>query len=296
MSTRSTEAPAAPEDVHWLSIPAVQIRYNRRATGKPDLGWHAYCLSFVPLERAKNARMLVLGCASGWLERDLFRRGAFSQCDVVDPSPIAVAAARALADAEGCGGISYTVADLSVVELPQHSYDAVWSDGSLCRTRDVEHLTGQIARSLKPGGLLFANEYVGPSRYALPASQREAIQAAFSLIPRRYRRRADRAAADAPREVELPGPGGDPSDAAPSSSGDVLRTLRRQFELVESRALGGTILQFLLEGIAPNFKTDGRIAGQVLDMLFAIEDTLIDSGELGSDFALVVARPKSSTP
>jgi hypothetical protein len=30
----------------------------------------------------------------------------------------------------------------------------------------------------------------------------------------------------------------------------------------------------------------------VLDMLFRIEDALIAAGDLGSDFALVVARPR----
>jgi hypothetical protein len=55
---------------------------------------------------------------------------------------------------------------------------------------------------------------------------------------------------------------------------------------------GGTILQFLLQGISGNFRTDDPGSLIVLDMLFRIEDALIAAGDLGSDLALVVARPR----
>ncbi len=79
----------------------------------------------------------------------------------------------------------------------------------------------------------------------------------------------------------------DPSEAVRSA--DILPLLRRCFEIVEYKPLGGTILQFLLADIAGNFQDEsGR---QLLQMLFVIEDILMDTGDLGSDFVYIVASP-----
>ncbi len=83
----------------------------------------------------------------------------------------------------------------------------------------------------------------------------------------------------------------DPSEAIRSS--DIVPVLRQYFDIVEYKPLGGSILQFLLADIAGNFADeDGK---KLLDMLFMIEDTLMAVGELGSDFAYIVATPKQAT-
>jgi SAM-dependent methyltransferase len=80
----------------------------------------------------------------------------------------------------------------------------------------------------------------------------------------------------------------DPSEAVRSA--DIIPVLQSMFDVIEYRPLGGTILQFLLADIAGNFEDeDGR---KLLDMLFTIEDTLMTVGDLGSDFAYIVAIPK----
>ena len=64
------------------------------------------------------------------------------------------------------------------------------------------------------------------------------------------------------------------------------------FEIVEYKPMDGSILQFLLADIAGNFADEeGR---KLLDMLFIIEDTLMAVGDLGSDFAYIVAAPKAN--
>lgn len=184
------------------------------------------------------------------------------------------------------------MADLSEVDLRPTSYDAVWTDLSLPH----------------PGPR-------PPKR-----TDRQIPTALWIPVRTRVRRGTRRASANPARSdpsgvlanpAALPSPGGPaqhagtargrapgaasaPGDSAPIASADVVRTLRRRFDFVQSRALGGTILRVLLHGIAPNFRSGGRIAGLVLGMLFEIEDTLIDSGELGSDFALIIAQAKGS--
>lgn len=81
----------------------------------------------------------------------------------------------------------------------------------------------------------------------------------------------------------------DPSEAIRSA--DILPLLRRNFEIVELKPLGGTILQFLLADIAGNFQD--KTGERLLDMLFTIEDTLLDCGDLDSDFAYIVAAQRA---
>ena len=94
--------------------------------------------------------------------------------------------------------------------------------------------------------------------------------------------------------VNLPTPStvrvGDPSEAVRSA--DIMPLLQQHFDIAEFKPLGGTILQFLLADIAGNF--EGEMGQRWLDTLFIIEDLLLDSGDLASDFAYIVAAPKGS--
>jgi SAM-dependent methyltransferase len=83
----------------------------------------------------------------------------------------------------------------------------------------------------------------------------------------------------------------DPSEAVRSA--DIVPILQQYFDIVEYKPLGGTILQFLLADIAANFEGD-ETGARLLEMLFVIEDALMEAGHLDSDFAYIVAAPKAS--
>lgn len=73
-------------------------------------------------------------------------------------------------------------------------------------------------------------------------------------------------------------------------SAEIVPLLERYFEIVEFKPLGGTLLQLLLTDIAGNFRSpEGE---RLLTMLFEIEDALLETGDLQSDFAYIVARPR----
>jgi SAM-dependent methyltransferase len=118
----------------------------------------------------------------------------------------------------------------------------------------------------------------------------------WSTVGRYWRRRQAIAAGRRPiREGALPTLRSviavDPSEAVRSA--EIMPVLQTMFDVVEFRPLGGAILQFLLADIAGNFETeDGE---RLLQMLFTIEDTLMATGDLPSDFAYIVAAPRRST-
>lgn len=82
----------------------------------------------------------------------------------------------------------------------------------------------------------------------------------------------------------------DPSEAVRSH--EIFKVLERDFEVVEKVEWGGNIVQFLLAGIANNFSDDDPASVELVKLLFQIERVLLLCGEIKSDFAYLVARPR----
>ncbi len=75
-------------------------------------------------------------------------------------------------------------------------------------------------------------------------------------------------------------------------SEEICDGLENEFIIVEKKDWGGNILQFLLADITQKFSEDDPQSQSTLRMLFNIEETLIATGELTSDYAYIVAKPK----
>jgi 2-polyprenyl-3-methyl-5-hydroxy-6-metoxy-1,4-benzoquinol methylase len=280
--------------VYWLAVPEVWRRFQRRATGGRAENWINYCVNDFLGDRVPVERMCSIGCGTGGLERHLALLGAFRRCDAYDIAPGALEIARHDAEAAGVSGICYEVADINTMPLAERAYDAIWFNSSLHHVRDLESVCDRVAVAVKPGGVVFVNEYVGADRFDFSVRQKEAIRAAFALVPERYRRSfLDERRAVQP-EPRIPNPrdveASDPSESVRSS--EILKVIHERFDVVACHNAGGTLLQFLLHGIAGNFRSDDAGSLAVLEMLFRIEDTLIDDGDLPSDFVLAVARPR----
>jgi len=286
---------AFSRDLYWLAIPAVDARYQRRACrGTEGLRWFAY-LCRQHLAGRRNLSMLSLGCGTGALERKLAGIGAFTTCHGIDLAPAAIDAARGEAARAGIAGLRYDVRNLERDGPPGGRHDVAWFNGSLHHIERLEPVLDGVRDALAPDGWLFVNEYVGADRFAFPAHQREAMGAAFALLPARLRRSChDVDRGRLVEEVPMPDPAEvmavDPSEAVRSSA--ILAAIESRFEIVERNDCGGTLLQFLLAGIAGNFRDDSEDDRRYLEMLFAIEDALIDAGELQSDFVVLAARPR----
>ena len=88
-------------------------------------------------------------------------------------------------------GLTYEVADLNTAEFPKERYDAVYAHASLHHVFHLEHLLDQIKGTLKPGGLFFVQEYVGPSQMQFPQDHLYLADVFLKAIPERYRRMRD---------------------------------------------------------------------------------------------------------
>ncbi len=272
-------APGEPEDRYWGSQPLVRRAINRRVTGDPNrwpMEWFAqkYVPAAVPLG-------LSVGCGTGLLERDVFLKGICERIEGVDFSPEAIAEARRGAEEAGLARrLDYRVEDINAIRLPRARYDIVFFHGSLHHIRNVEGVMEEVRAALKPGGLIFLDEYMGPSRSEWSDAQWGFARSAFDALPADLKNRS---------ELAIPLPMDDPSESIRSSA--ILPAAKRLFEVLEDRPYGGNILWFVFPCMdIARLREDETGA---LSRLIALEDHLLEKGWVDSYFRVLVGRRRA---
>lgn len=259
-----------PEDF-WMAHPAVRRAINRAVSGDEEtwpMEWFGQRYGGRPFERA-----LVPGCGTGELERDLLAKGLCRRIDAFDVADSAVVAARRRAEAAGLSDqVTYWVSSFEDFDLGSTSYDACFFHHALHHLRRPEEALDRVAGWLAPGGLLYLDEYVGPSRGQWNRRSFAAAAAVYRQIPRPLRTRD---------ELEIPGLLAKLSDPSESIASDrILPAVDERFEVLDRRDYGGFILQPIWSQIVHD---EGLIAD-----LIAIEQTLARLHPAW--FTVVVAR------
>jgi 2-polyprenyl-3-methyl-5-hydroxy-6-metoxy-1,4-benzoquinol methylase len=281
--------------LHWLEHPAVHDRINTMVSGVTGEDRFHYFFR-KHLRRSKwiprrVQRTLTLGCGGGDFERNLAKFNFAKVHDAIDIAEGAIEKAKVAAEREGLAHIHYRTGDLNHIILPANYYDVIWGISSIHHVAGLENLFAQVYSALKPGGYFFMDEYVGASQFQWPDRQVDAINNALDMLPPELKQSLSR-----PGEQKSPVSrptidemnAGDPSEAIRSA--EIAPVLREVFEQVDFRGCGGALLQMLLEDIAGNFSVDDPHAIGWLNRLFEIEDDLMARGEIGHDFAVLIAR------
>jgi SAM-dependent methyltransferase len=286
------------ENIFWMASRWVRGHLNRRASGDPRCDWLTWFLGrYAARRRALGAkrRFLVLGCGTGWLERRLAEWPTIGAIDAQDVAEGAVRAAERKARELGLHRIHYQVANLDRDELPERAYDVVVAHSVIHHVERLERALDQIAASLRPGGVLALNEYVGPARLQYGDRALAIVNDVMARLPARYRRSAVMAGEVYPHR-ERPDreylTSVDPSESVRSD--EILPLLAERFEVLERRELGGAVLQPLLYDLVQNFDDDDPYDAALLRVLCALEGRLVDAGALASDYVFLVARPRGA--
>jgi ubiquinone/menaquinone biosynthesis C-methylase UbiE len=112
-----------------------------------------------------------------------------ADCYAVDFAPGAIAAARRMANDAGIANIRYEVTDLNTYAWEPDQFDLVITNGALHHLSNLEDVLAGVRRTLKPGGLFYSCEYMGPSHQDHSPRQLELINSAAFLIPSELRAR-----------------------------------------------------------------------------------------------------------
>ncbi len=285
---RATQSKTLPSS--WAECPYVLQHYINPLVSKGNnrdwLSAIAHDYFKAPVDKA-----LSLGCGSGGLERHALDLGIANSFDAFDVSSEAIDVA--IEEAKRLGMISrirYGVADLNRLEFRPSVYEAAFASQSIHHIEDLEHYVSQVHQSLTPHGLFVFNEYLGPNQFQWTEKQLHYAQKLLDSIPishrklirqeEGYKEKIARMTIDQMNEY-------DPTEAIRSR--DIVPVVMEKFELVEKRDFGGTLLHLVLDNIAGNLSESSE--GQaILQGLFQEERKLIQSGEIGSDFSLIVSR------
>ncbi len=221
-------------DEIWMSHPLVRARINERVSGRPEVwptGWLKEQLS----SRLPLRRTLSVGCGIGSLERDLATQGIIERCLGVDMAPQCVDEARSRAHEAGLGErLRYELADARETLARSSDLDAVFFHASLHHFERHQELLGVVASALAPGGVLYIDEYVGPSRDEWRPMKLLLPNIAFRFVPPSVRK---------VRIIRYPINHEDPTEAMESSR--ILMALHSTFGKVVRRDYGGNLLSLL---------------------------------------------------
>ncbi len=142
---------------------------------------------FSKLPIPRNGAWLSLHCGGAGLEFLALQRGLFATLDGYDPSPQAIATARAWVAQHGIGGVRFDVGTVPDIDPAPASCDVVLSNFTLHRVRDLDGFLARLDRALRPGGWLVLNEYVGPRYFQFHPRQLRIVEELLAALPGRLR-------------------------------------------------------------------------------------------------------------
>jgi SAM-dependent methyltransferase len=260
----------------WLAEPVVRRYVNACVSGSPDMWPMEWLAARCP---GRFDRAVSLGCGDGALERDLRQKSLCRSVIGVDLSLGALAQAASQARAGGYSGIAYVRQDLDALVLPAGVFDAAFFHQALHHVEELESCLAEVARSLKPGGMLYLDEYVGPARSEWKRSLLQDAEAVFERLPRAVRRR---------RRLALPVDWRDPSEAVRSS--EILAALEARFATELKRDYGGTFLSVIYPHLDFSRSSRGEREATLATVIDAERAYLQNGGR--SYNTVVIARPR----
>ena len=262
----------APTHSSWMEHPRVREYILQSISGSLEGLWPVdWFMRRIGGRRFR--RGLSIGCGTGPFERDIIAKNLVDRVDAFDGSTNSLRIANELAHAAGISArVGYFAADFNEPFLPRRTYDIVFIHQALHHVAKLEKLLRSILLALKRGGVLYLDEYIGPSRGdwndELIAPQREL----FHRLPESARRVA---------ALALPIQADDPSEAIRSS--EIIRELQVGFDIREFRGYGGNVLSVLYPAV--------DFDRTPIDRLIEEEQRILGAGER-SFYAVIVATPK----
>lgn len=307
---------------NFYCFPPLRKRACKLIFGENDAGRKDWCEYWTIEKYLKNEipfnKCLSICCGFGEVERVLSKLGLAKKIIGIDIAPGAIDFARKQAESEKLFNIEYHVSDMNSTILKDDEYDIIWANGALHHIKELEIVVPQLINSLKPGGYLISNEYVGPDYQQVSQRQEEIISAVKHILPsymrenqdihrpygnsfiarliRYYKRRFPRKDVFMPLWRKIPVKqflNTDPSECICSSR--IIPVLQKYFEQVIVKHFNGSILSYALDAkFYDNFDSKNENHNKILELLFYIEDMLVACGEISNDNAHIICKKNLS--
>lgn len=232
-------------------------------------------------------RGLSLACGSGRAERNALASGICTSFHGVDVAEGAVEEARKIAHKEKLD-ITYTVDDLNSIELEPNNYDVVITQNCLHHVLQLEHLAEQIHGTLRPGGVLWIQDYVGETQLQYGDKRLEIANTVLQLLPEKLR--TNRATSNIQKSVKRP----EIDNISPFEairSAEIMPVFLKRFDILEKRETGG-IMRLLLPLGAKTDYLENDDTRAIYELLHYLDRMLLTEGVLEPMGIQCLLRPK----
>ena len=243
-------------DKYWNDLQSVREYKNKLSTDNENIDWiddlPNRFSNFIPFQN-----VLIVGCGNGWLERRLYDNGVGKNFDAFDISEKYIHQAE---QAKGNRQITYFIDDINNLQkIKPKKYDAVFNFAILHHAAEIDSALKILSECLKPNGLMFNEEYVGPARNQYDDKHLELMISINSDLPERFRSKNLLRPPLENFRIE-------PSEAIHSDL--VISSFKKYFDIVFARNMNGGIAYSILWNNISNFENNNDPeAKQWLDYL-----------------------------
>jgi ubiquinone/menaquinone biosynthesis C-methylase UbiE len=267
--------------IYWNNFDLVNAIINTLITGRASQNWMQHTLSkYGPFDKLYS-----INCGNGWVERALYNIGAASWIFGSDINAESLAEAAAEAARIGMPA-QYGMVDANNPKLPDIEFDCVLNHAAMHHVAFIDQMFRTLCVHCKADGYLISFDYIGPHRNQYPWESWSIAMQLWHELPVEYR-----TVMTYPHQATMIAL--DPTEAVHAEL--IVSTMKRYFNLIEAKALGGAIAYPLLfenrglfDAVRCGIGTDWL--QRILDV-----DTAYTEGQIDrSLFAFFVAQPNKS--
>lgn len=264
------------KEQYWDAFPQAKAYIQRQVSGDPRKDSlvdfkERYCKK--PFKHG-----LFLNCGNGWLERYFIKHHMVEKATAFDYSAGLIEEAES--KKKGLP-ITYFQADANTIDLPGNTFDLVVNSASLHHVQFLNRLCHQILISMKPNGIFFHYDYIGPHRNQYLREHWHLINEVNDSLPHQVRK-------DPLVYPHLPTMMvTDPSEAVHSEL--IIDTLDRFFDTKERHDISGMIAYNIL---SLNNKLHRNERNQYIEKVLRLDKEAYDRGEIPPLFTYMLQTPK----
>ena len=271
--------PSDPTVRSFWQSPVVLAEINRRVTGDPKLTpaeyfARTYCSTPRP-------RALSIGCGDGGLELAMLRLDVCEQLVAIDLSDARLDRVRAATPADLKDRLELVRANIETWR-PDGRFDLVIANGVVHHLERLERFFDLLDDVLTDDGLLYLDEFVGPSRFQWTDTQLDIVNRLLDRLSPALRRDLVLPTLGPRPPFTRPSPdrliAADPSEAARSA--EIPELLHQRLHTVEERSWGGAIFHQFFNRIMGNFAGNDDLVRLVMEF----DGILTTEGVVGSDY------------
>ncbi|MGQ0671628.1 MAG: class I SAM-dependent methyltransferase [Hyphomicrobium sp.] len=278
--------------IRWMTHPWVASKVNQLVGGIDSAAWGDGLVARLRQTFAGSLpfrRGISVACGKGLIELELVKSGLVQSFDCFDFAAERIAEGEKRARRAGLENrVRYSSADAFAAVEALGQYDLVYWRNAIHHMTDTKAALGWSARCLARGGVLYLDDYVGPSRFQYSDRLLADVNEVRAALPERLlARRAPKRGyypRKMPRPVEADVIRVDPSEAADSAN--IMAGLLLHFPDADVVKVSGGLFQAGLHDIMGNF--DATHDRETLERLWAAERDFIANGHL--HWAVALAR------